>query len=65
MHYNTLIAIALFYLIRLIFIDLDRISLDFCIYQLFNNYTERLLDTVVPLNLFSVKTLVIRWLWVN
>ena len=50
MHYNTLIAIALFYLIRLIFIDLDRISLDFCIYQLFNKHTERLLDTVVTLN---------------
>ena len=55
MHYNTLIAIALFYLIRLIFIDLDRISLDFCIYQLFNNHTERLLDTVVPLNYLMSK----------
>ena len=31
---------------------------DVQIYQLFNKHTERLLDTVVPLNLFSVKTLV-------
>ena len=45
----------LFYLKRLI---LDKVNLDFYIYQLFNNHTERLLDTVVPLNLFSVKTLV-------
>ena len=45
----------LFYLKRLIS---DKVSLDFYIYQLFNNHTERLLDTVVPLNYFSVKTLV-------
>ncbi|WP_295756829.1 hypothetical protein [uncultured Holdemanella sp.] len=32
------------------FIDLDKVSLDFYIYQLFNIYTERLLDKVVPLN---------------
>lgn len=32
------------------FIDLDKVSLDFYIYQLFNIHTERLLDTVVPLN---------------
>ena len=45
----------LFYLKRLI---LDKVSLDFYIYQLFNNHTERLLDTVVPLNYFMSKTLV-------
>ena len=60
-----LLRLFLFHLKRLIFIELDKIQLDFYIYQLFNNHTERLLDTVVPLNLFSVKTLVIRWLWVN
>ena len=38
--------------------ELDRIQLDFYIYQLFNNHTERLLDTVDPLNLSNVKTLV-------
>ena len=37
------------------------VSLDFYIYQLFNNHTERLLDTVVPLNYFMSKTLVILW----
>ncbi len=60
-----LLRLFLFHLKRLIFIELDKIQLDFYIYQLFNNHTERLLDTVDPLNLFSVKTLVIRWLWVN
>ena len=40
------------------FIDLDKVSLDFYIYQVFNIHTERLLDTVVPLNLSNVKTLV-------
>ena len=49
------LQLFLFYLKRLI---LDKVSLDFYIYQLFNNHTERLLDTVVPLNYFSVKTLV-------
>ena len=29
---------------------LDKVSLDFYIYQLFNIHTERLLDTVVTLN---------------
>ena len=43
---------------HLIFIELDKVSLDFYIYQLFNIHTERLLDTVVPLNLSNVKTLV-------
>ena len=42
----------------LIFVRLDKVSLDFYIYQLFNSHTERLLDTVVPLNLTNVKTLV-------
>ena len=42
----------LFYLKRLI---LDKVSLDFYIYQLFNNHTERLLDTVVPLNYLMSK----------
>ena len=41
-----------FYLKRVI---LDKVNLDFYIYQLFNIHTERLLDTVVPLNLFNVK----------
>ena len=44
-----------------IFVRLDKVSLDFYIYQLFNNHTERLLDTVVPLNYFMSKTLVILW----
>ena len=51
----------LFDLKQAIFIELDKVSLDFYIYQEFNIYTERLLDTVVPLNLSNVKTLVIRW----
>lgn len=46
---------------RFYFSELDKISLDFYIYQLFNNHTERLLDTVVPLNYFSEKTLVFHW----
>ena len=33
---------------------LDKVSLDFYIYQLFNIHTERLLDTVVPLNYSNV-----------
>ena len=41
-----------------LYFELDRIQLDFYIYQVFNIHTERLLDTVVPLNYFSVKTLV-------
>ena len=45
----------LFDLKRLIFVGLDKVSLDFYIYQLFNIHTERLLDTVVPLNLFNVE----------
>ena len=48
-----------------IFVRLDKVSLDFYIYQLFNNHSERLLDTVVPLNYFMSLTLVIRWLWVS
>ena len=48
----------LFDLNCLVFVILDKVRLDFYIYQLFNKHTERLLDTVVPLNLFSVKTLV-------
>ena len=35
----------------LIFVESDRIHLDFYIYQVFNIHTERLLDTVVPLNI--------------
>ena len=47
---------------RLIFVELDKISLDFYIYQLFNNHTEKLLDTVVPLNyLMSKDTSLILW----
>ena len=38
-----------------IFVRLDKVSLDFYIYQLFNNHTERLLDTVVPLNYLMSK----------
>ncbi len=55
----------LFTLKRLILIEPDKVSLDFYIYQLFNIHTERLLDTVVPLNLTNVKTLVIHWDRVN
>ena len=45
-----------------IFVRLDKVSLDFYIYQLFNNHTERLLDTVVTLNYFMSKdTSLIRW----
>ena len=57
----NLLRLFLLHLKRLIFIELDRIQLDFYIYQLFNNHTERLLDTVVPLNYFMSKTLVILW----
>lgn len=48
----------LFDLNCLVFVILDKVRLDFYIYQLFNIHTEKLLDTVVPLNYFSVKTLV-------
>ena len=48
----------LFDLNCLVFVILDKVRLDFYIYQLFNNHTGRLLDTVVPLNLSNVKTLV-------
>ena len=34
---------------------LDKVSLDFYIYQLFNIHAERLLDTVVPLNYLMSK----------
>ena len=45
-----------------IFVRLDKVSLDFYIYQLFNIHTERLLDTVVPLNyLMSKDTSLILW----
>ena len=45
-----------------IFVRLDKVSLDFYIYQLFNNHTEKLLDTVVPLNyLMSKDTSLIHW----
>ena len=45
-----------------IFVRLDKVSLDFYIYQLFNNHTEKLLDTVVPLNyLMSKDTSLIVW----
>ena len=45
-----------------IFVRLDKVSLDFYIYQLFNNHTEKLLDTVVPLNyLMSKDTSLILW----
>ena len=60
-----LLRLFLFHLKRLIFIELDRIQLDFYIYQLFNKHTERLLDTVVTLNYSNVKTLVIRCAYVN
>ena len=54
----------LFDLNCLVFVILDKVSLDFYIYQLFNNHTERLLDTVVPLNyLMSKDTSLIRWVW--
>ena len=51
----NLLRLFLLHLKRLIFIELDRIQLDFYIYQLFNNHTERLLDTVVPLNYLMSK----------
>ena len=63
--YTTRFPKFLYDLKHTIFVRLDKVSLDFYIYQLFNNHTERLLDTVVPLNLTNVKTLVIRWVWVN
>ncbi len=45
-----------------IFVRLDKVSLDFYIYQLFNIHTEKLLDTVVPLNyLMSKDTSLILW----
>ena len=54
----------LFDLNCLVFVILDKVRLDFYIYQLFNNHTERLLDTVVPLNyLMSKDTSLIRWVW--
>ena len=51
----NLLRLFLLHLKRLIFIELDRIQLDFYIYQLFNNHTESLLDTVVPLNYLMSK----------
>ena len=45
----------LFDLNCLVFVILDKVRLDFYIYQLFNNHTERLLDTVVPLNYLMSK----------
>ena len=54
----------LFDLNCLVFVILDKVRLDLYIYQLFNNHTERLLDTVVPLNyLMSKDTSLIRWVW--
>ena len=45
-----------------IFVRFDKVSLDFYIYQLFNKHTEKLLDTVVPLNyLMSKDTSLILW----
>ena len=59
--YTTRFPKFLYDLKHTIFVRLDKVSLDFYIYQLFNNHTERLLNTVVPLNYFMSKTLVILW----
>jgi hypothetical protein len=45
----------LFDLNCLVFVILDKVRLDFYIYQLFNDHTGRLLDTVVPLNYLMSK----------